>query len=225
MLAILDSCQLICADISSRSQEAARVARALTLAVQRLKTFVQSENYASKSPNQAATSHRSSTIQNQDESTISSNTSTYNIPSDTGIPLTASTSIHHHQTTITQPYVQSWRHGANLPDSAIQSNQFGKTKDTDHESSRIIESFSTTMTDDMFLDIDLIDWTQFDQFTGFLNHEAVLDTSTSEAVDATHAIFTGTSPIDYAEWDSTPVFSLGARSRDPVTGKTVMSDS
>lgn len=67
-----------------------------------------------------------------------------------------------------------------------------------------------------------IDWTQFDQFTGpFSNNVGVgmLDGyNTSLSAFPTPAVDLGDN-MDYDSWQSEPLYSLGARARDPLTGE------
>lgn len=67
-----------------------------------------------------------------------------------------------------------------------------------------------------------IDWTQFDQFTGPFSNDlgmGMLDgfnttfsTLPTPAADASN-------PMDYHGWESTPLYSLGGRARNPLTGE------
>ncbi|KAK5072350.1 hypothetical protein LTR70_010460 [Exophiala xenobiotica] len=72
-------------------------------------------------------------------------------------------------------------------------------------------------------DASTIDWTQLDQFMGWYGHETDLpmfDTTSTGFTPAPQVSSNEHSNVDYEDWESTPIYSLGARARDPVTGKS-----
>lgn len=68
-----------------------------------------------------------------------------------------------------------------------------------------------------------IDWTQLDQLTGWYGRDPDFDmsgTMTTGLTPAPQATPTENQNLDYESWESTPIYSLGARARDPITGQS-----
>ncbi|KAJ9657062.1 hypothetical protein H2198_004554 [Neophaeococcomyces mojaviensis] len=67
-----------------------------------------------------------------------------------------------------------------------------------------------------------IDWTQLDQFTGFYGNESGLflpDSSASTHPNVSN-MSNDTTYMDYGNWESTPIYNLGGRAREPISGKS-----
>ena len=73
-------------------------------------------------------------------------------------------------------------------------------------------------------DLGTLDWTQFDQFTGAFGNDSNLN-SLDPIVSAMPGTWNGSqvdTQMNYDNnWESTPMYLLGARARDPVTGQSV----
>ena len=72
-------------------------------------------------------------------------------------------------------------------------------------------------------DPNTIDWTQLDQFTGWYGHDPSLDMLDSSSSGLPLALqgpegSNKNHDLNYENWESTPIYSLGALARDPITG-------
>lgn len=221
VLNLLETSKLICSDLSSRSQEAARVAKALTAVLNKLKVPEQVERISTS----ASTTGKTGVSEGSTSSHPMQPAKTF---SDSIASTMASKSLSQemsmqHQEVVSKVHLPSWRHEAELQPS---NNNLRFTPVTIDTSPTIpeFEQFSQTLVDVDFVGGGTIDWTQLDQFTGFLSNDTYPEAFNSGAINMTYTPG-GSGSMDYTDWESTPVYSLGARSRDPVTGKAVTTDS
>ncbi|KAK5949927.1 hypothetical protein OHC33_009112 [Knufia fluminis] len=239
VLQILEKCQAICVDLQARSREARRVSSVISAVLGKLRITKQGSAGAdgvreyhdtpngtrpgNEQPSGTSTNGISMKPLSLNDAPTSINTSTVPIfyGSDKAFAEASSTgqvnsipNMHLPTPAPSQPEVNS-----------VGSGGFQHVTPTFRANGAAPQDFS--------MDVDLgpisdfmngsddastIDWTQLDQFTGWYGHDSgpgifdMMGTGLTPAVE--------THDVDYEDWESTPIYMLGARARDPVTGKS-----